>query len=165
MLIAFGGLPGTGKTTLSRALAERIGAVHLRIDTLEQAIMNSSLAPASVEEAGYLAAYGVARDNLGLGRAVVADSVNPIGLTRDAWLAVAQAAGVPSLEVEIVCSDPAEHRRRVESRQSDLPGQRLPTWQAVETRDYRPWDRPHLVVETAGRNFEQCLSQILAALP
>ena len=30
MLIALGGLPGVGKSTLARALARRIGAVHLR---------------------------------------------------------------------------------------------------------------------------------------
>lgn len=37
MLIAFAGLPGVGKTTLSRALARRIGAAWLRIDTIEGA--------------------------------------------------------------------------------------------------------------------------------
>ncbi len=165
MLIVFAGLPGTGKTTLSRALAARIGALHLRIDTIEQAIMNSSLAPASVEEAGYMAAYGVARDNLDLGRTVIADSVNPIGLTRDAWLDVARAAGVTAFEVEVICFDPAEHRRRVETRQSDLPGLRLPTWQAVEAREYHAWDRALLVVDTAGRGLDPCLLQIVAALP
>jgi len=33
MLIAFGGLPGTGKTTVARALARRLEAVHVRLDT------------------------------------------------------------------------------------------------------------------------------------
>lgn len=41
MLIVIGGLPGTGKTTLARLLASRIGAVHLRIDTIEQACVHS----------------------------------------------------------------------------------------------------------------------------
>ncbi|MFE5683837.1 AAA family ATPase [Streptomyces sp. NPDC056512] len=44
MLIVIGGLPGTGKSTLARLLAARIGAVHLRIDTIEQAIVRSGLA-------------------------------------------------------------------------------------------------------------------------
>ncbi|MEU6773507.1 AAA family ATPase [Streptomyces sp. NPDC046759] len=41
-----GGLPGTGKTTHARLLAARIGAVHLRVDTIEQAIVRSGAAPA-----------------------------------------------------------------------------------------------------------------------
>ena len=41
MLIIFGGLPGVGKTSIARALAQKIGAVHLRIDTIEQAILDA----------------------------------------------------------------------------------------------------------------------------
>ena len=38
MLIIFSGLPGSGKSTIARALAQQLGAVYLRIDTIEQAI-------------------------------------------------------------------------------------------------------------------------------
>ena len=41
MLIIFGGLPGTGKTAIARELARQIGAVHLRIDSIEQVIQDS----------------------------------------------------------------------------------------------------------------------------
>ena len=61
-------------------------------------------------------AYAVAADNLALGRTVIADCVNPWPLTREAWRAVAGRAGVRVVEVEVVCSDVDEHRRRVESR-------------------------------------------------
>ncbi|MGO6670405.1 AAA family ATPase, partial [Rhizobium ruizarguesonis] len=44
MLIIFGGLPGSGKTTIARALAERLNAVHVRVDTIEQAIRASGIA-------------------------------------------------------------------------------------------------------------------------
>jgi hypothetical protein len=36
---------------------------------------------------------------------VIADSINPRPVTREAWLDVARRAGVPALEIEIVCSD------------------------------------------------------------
>lgn len=38
MLITFGGLPGTGKTTIAKQLSRRISATYLRIDTLEQGL-------------------------------------------------------------------------------------------------------------------------------
>ena len=37
MLIVFGGLPGSGKTTLSRSLAAELHAAHLRVDLIEAA--------------------------------------------------------------------------------------------------------------------------------
>lgn len=43
MLIILGGLPGAGKTTIARELALRLGAVHIRIDSIEQATRDSGV--------------------------------------------------------------------------------------------------------------------------
>jgi predicted kinase len=164
-LIVLSGLPGVGKTTLARALAERLHAVHVRIDSIEQAIRRSSShAGCSLDDAGYLVGYAIAEDNLRLGRIVVADSVNPWPETRDAWLEVARRAGVVALEVEIVCSDAAEHRRRIEDRASDIDGFRLPTWQDVVERDYRAWPRDRVIVDTASASIEESVGLVLAAV-
>jgi predicted kinase len=104
LLIAFGGLPATGKTTLARALAQRLGAGYLRIDTIEQALRSHSAAT-DPGAAGYGIAFRVAADNLNLGGPVVADSVNPLRITRDAWLAVADQSSAKIVEVEVICSD------------------------------------------------------------
>ncbi|HUF49026.1 MAG TPA: AAA family ATPase [Vicinamibacterales bacterium] len=165
MLIVLAGLPGTGKTTLAVALARALDAVHVRIDSIEQALRESSWnAGRPIDEAGYRAGYALAEDNLRLGHVVIADSVNPWPVTRDGWADVARRAAVPVLEVEVVCSDVSEHRRRVETRATDVPGLALPTWEEVIGRDYRPWDRDRVVVDTANA-IDRCVGVIRARLP
>ncbi|REE58699.1 putative kinase [Streptomyces sp. 3212.3] len=164
MLIVIGGLPGTGKTTLTRLLAARYAAVHLRVDTIEQAIVRAGLAWHPVGPAGYVIGYALAEEQLRLGLTVIADSVNPLAITRDTWRDTAVRAGSPAIEVELVCSDPAEHRHRVTSRSVDLPDLPLPGWQQVVDRDYEPWDREHLVLDTAGQEPEDSLDALIQRL-
>lgn len=165
-LIVFSGLPASGKSSIARALAEAIGAVWLRIDSIEQAIRASGVVSGSLDDAGYRAAYALAEDNLRLGRDIVGDSVNNITLTRNAWRDAGLRVGARVVEVEIVCSDVEEHRRRVETRTSDVPGLILPDWNTICGPDYRPeaWDRDRLIVDTAGRSIGACVQMVLAAL-
>jgi uncharacterized protein (TIGR00369 family) len=161
-LVILGGLPGAGKTTLARELARRTGATHLRIDSIEQALRDSGGLRDDVGDAGYRVAYAVAADNLRLHRRVVADSVNPIAVTRQAWRDVAADAGVEHLEVEVVCSDAAEHRRRIETRAADLPGLRLPAWADVVARAYEPRDSTGVVTVDTARHSAAELAEVLA---
>ncbi len=157
MLLIFGGLPGAGKTAIAARLARDLKCVHLRIDSIEQAMRNSGITVSGPE--GYEVAYAIAEDNLKLGRTVVADSVNPIEITRAAWRDVARRTGTRYIEIEIVCSDPIEHRRRVETRTADIAGHLLPTWQEVCDREYGPWEAD-VVIDTAGRGIEMSVTKL-----
>ena len=52
----------------------------------------------------------------------------------------------------------------METRDTDIAAARQLTWQDVATRDYEPWDRPHVVIDTAGRPIEDCFAQVSAAV-
>jgi len=106
---------------------------------------------------GYRVAYAVAEDNLLLGMTVIADSVNPIAITRAAWRSVAERAGVRAVEVEVRCSDVAEHRRRVEERG-------WPSWHAVVQREYEAWGDGVIAIETAGRSVAECVGELRARM-
>jgi predicted kinase len=163
IFIVLAGLPGTGKSTIAHALALEIGAVWLRIDSIEQGIREASIVD-SLDDAGYRAGYFVAEDNLKLGLSVIADSVNDWTMTRNAWRDAGLRAGVQAVEIEIICSDTQEHRQRIETRVSDVPGLILPNWEATIARDYHPWDREHIIIDTAGRSVMECVTLICSLL-
>jgi predicted kinase len=162
MLIIFGGLPGVGKTTIARELARQLGAVYLSIDSVEQAIRDCGKMNGPLDESGYSVAYAVAKDNLLLGRTVVADSVNPLRMTRDAWAEVASLAGVEKFEIEITCSSPQLHRERLEARPNDIAGVRV-TWEEVLSREYEPWNREHIVIDTVATSAAEAVAELRKA--
>ncbi|EPX80451.1 AAA family ATPase [Salipiger mucosus] len=160
VMVALSGLPGVGKSAVARALAARTGALWLRIDAIEQALRDSFLRTDDIADGGYAAARAVAEGALGQGIDVIADGVNPLALTREAWRAAAGNAGARCIDVELVCGDRAEHRRRVETRHAEVAGLSLPTWAEVEARDYEAWTAPVLRIDTAAVGPEDVATRI-----
>jgi predicted kinase len=159
-MIIMAGLPATGKTTLAGLLAKQIHAAHVRIDTVEQAVVTATSLVQPLGPVGYVIGYAVAADQLRNDVSVVADSVNPLAVTRSAWREVGALHAARTVEVEIICSDPDEHRRRAETRASSIPGLVLPTWQEILDREYEPWEPPPLVIDTACADIEACVATL-----
>jgi len=164
VLICVGGLPATGKTTIARGLATELGAAYVRVDSIETAIGRAEGPFAGTNSwelpPGYLVGYEVAADQLRNGVDVVAESVNPLPVTRDAWRDAGLNAGARVVEVEVICSDATEHRRRAEERVLDIAGLANPTWEQISNRDYRSWGRNRLVVDTAQLTVDESIDMV-----
>lgn len=163
MLTVIGGLPATGKTTVCAALARATRASYLRVDTIETTIVRHSELTHPLGPVGYAVAHSLAGEQLRLGLDVIVECVNALAVIRDGWLGLAEQAGAGLLEVELVCSDRAAHRRRVATRAVDIPDLPLPPWDEIQTREYEPWERDHLVIDTAVVGVDSAVATIQRA--
>lgn len=158
ILFIFSGLPAVGKSALAKRVATDFGAAYLRIDTIEQGLRD--LCGITVEGEGYRMAYRIAEDNLRVGRSVVADCCNPVGLTRVEWETVARTCRCAYINIEVVCSDKAEHRRRAEQRTPEIARLRLPRWEEIAGREYHRWQEERIVIDTAGKSIAECRDEL-----
>jgi predicted kinase len=164
VLVVIGGLPATGKSTIATALAIRTATPYVRVDRIEQAIVAWSPLSHPLGPVGYAIAYELALEQLQLGLDVIVECVNPVAVTRDGWVGTAATASSALIEVEVICSDEAEHRQRVETRTSDVDGLAKPRWWAVVRREYEPWTREHMVIDTTTTSPEDAADMIAAEM-
>jgi len=162
-LYIFSGLPACGKSTLAKKLTREIKATYIRIDTIEQGLRDICNIT-TIEGEGYRLSYHLAKDNLALGNDVIADSVNPWKLTRDEWNQVAKSVGAHYINIEIICADQKEHKKRVETRAVGINNLKLPTWKAVTARDYHEWDTPRIQIDTSGKSITESSLELMLAI-
>jgi predicted kinase len=159
VLYIFSGLPGTGKSTLSKIIAQKYNAMYIRIDTVEQGIRE--LCKYNVRGEGYRLSYRIVEDNLKIGHNVVADSCNPISLTRKEWENIAMRNNCKYINIEIMCSNENEHKKRIETRGNEIEGLKLPTWEEITKREYDTWKNERIVVDTSNKNIEDSMKELI----
>ena len=165
-LVAMAGLPGSGKSTIADALSRALPAMIISVDPIEAAIRRSGLQKDQVGTSGYLVAEAVAIQNLQLGYSVIIDAVNPVQGARDMWSQVAKDMSVPLTVLEVMCSDPALHQRRIEARVRGIAGLTEVDWVRVQARrqEYEPWSAPRHVLDTAHTSVANLVTDILDVL-
>jgi len=65
------------------------------------------------------------------------------------------------INIEVICSDKHEHKRRIKTRKSKIPGLKLPTWKQGENREYHPWHCYRIKIDTALKSIHSCVKELL----
>ena len=159
ILYIFSGLPGTGKTTIASRIANHLALPYFRLDTIEQGLKD--ICSINVGGEGYRLTYRIVSDNLRIGNDVIVDCVNPWDLTRKEWESVAISNQARYVNIEVICSDKAEHEKRACLRQNDIEGFELPSWEDICKRDYESWTEERIIVETSSKGIDECVNEVL----
>jgi len=150
MLIAMAGLPGTGKTAIAEAIGARLLKPVVSVDPIESAILRAGIdADQPTGLAAYLVAETLAETVMRAGHGVIIDAVNAVDPAREQWVNLAARSSQSLRFIEVICSDVAVHRSRLEARQRHLPHVTEPSWHAVEQSldEYAEWSGPSGAVQ------------------
>jgi hypothetical protein len=148
MLVAVCGLPGAGKSTVARRVADRTGGVRLRTDVIRRDVVDDPAYTRAERRRVYEEMYHRARPHLDDGATVVLDATFESGLQRRHAARVAADAAAPFELVCVVC-DPAVAVERIRARRGDASDADLAVrYRFRETFD--PLVLDHLTVDNSG---------------
>ncbi len=166
-LVVFSGVPGVGKSSIADAVGRASGMPVYAIDWLLGA-----LTPFGGQHLDELWEIGeellttLAVRALSSGQSAIIDApAESIG-TRERWAGLAERAGAGFVAVWCECSDPDEHRARVQGRSRGIPGWHdAGDWDNVVRRlaSFPPWPPDALRLDT-NQPIEANVSAVLDRL-
>ncbi len=168
LLIAMAGLPGTGKTTLAEALAEKIGAAVLDKDKLRAALIEAERIEYSRKQndAVFELLLKAALFNLKRGKPVILDGrtfTKRYQVERVVRFAAENGADLRI--IECVCGEELALQRLLADREKSthLAADRTPELYRRLNAEAEPIEIEHLSVDT-GQDLEGCVSACMAYL-
>lgn len=163
-VVAFTGLPGTGKSTLADRLATELGAPSFSGDWLLGALAPHGVLT-GVDRPTLLAVYFGLLDTLVSRQVMLGQSAVVDGVLDDDAVARWRQATPRLVVVQCVCSDERMHRSRIEGRTRGIPGWHEVGWDHVERMraEFRPVADPDLTADAVDP-VETNLDRIRAVL-
>ena len=122
------GYPGTGKSTIARLLATSLHAPLIDRDIIRQMAVDLLGNLPQVGHFSYELMYALAREQLGLGLSVVADTPLTYRRTYEECQQIAQELHVPMLVVHCQCP-PDVQKRRLEGRKGQVSNFQITSWE------------------------------------
>lgn len=126
IVIQMHGEPGSGKSTVARAIGAELSAVVIDKDVIKAALLRNGIDEQQAAAAAYEVYFALARNVAAQGHSLILD--NPVFWPRvlENWRRLADDAGSPRIMIECVCPDRDELARRLATRDALESQPRVP---------------------------------------
>jgi predicted kinase len=154
VLVMLSGLPGSGKSTVARALVRRLAMAIVESDRVRKLLVDRPAYTPGENERVFGAIYTAVEHLLARGIPVILDATSLTARDRRPGAAVAARSGARLVVAQIVASD-AEIRRRLSARQArtgdayDVSDAGVEVYTLMRARAEPPAD-PHIIINTDG---------------
>lgn len=111
-ILQMSGHPGSGKSTVARAIARHTGAVVVDHDVTKTALLEAGVEEPEAGRLSYMVLFGVADELVELGHDTIVDSTCVYQMNLIRGLAIAARHGVSYRFVECACAEEEIERRR-----------------------------------------------------
>ncbi len=165
-LIIICGLPGSGKSTISKSVSKKLEIPVFSVDPIESSIIRAGITKSfETGLAAYLVAKTLATANLEAGNSAIIDAVSGVMEAKQMWRELAKKLEVPLVIIECTVSDKSQHKTRIEKRVRNIHGIPEVTWDDVNKREteYIAWEEEKLTldaVNSQAKNINQALQYI-----
>lgn len=147
-LVAVCGLPGTGKTTVAEAIAERLGAERLRTDVVRKELFPDPEYTEEEVSAVYREVLDRARERLEAGESVVVDATFQDVRYRE-WARERAADAGADFELVVVECDEDVARERIRSRTEDESDADVDVYD-IFAETFDPVEMDHDTIDNSG---------------
>ncbi|MBI3413642.1 MAG: AAA family ATPase [Candidatus Aenigmarchaeota archaeon] len=158
MLIMVCGLPGTGKTTISKALSQTIGATLLRTDVIRKEMLSENTYTEKERDSVYGNMFVVADEKLRNGEDCILDGTFYKKSLRDEAKGVADKNKSEFHIVECVLHENAV-KSRINARKGDESEADFKVYKFVK-KTFEPITENHITIDTS-KDTKECMDKIM----